>query len=193
MAGDLHDEAFAECTILLGVTGGIAAYKTAHLASRWTQRGARVRVLMTHAATRFVTPLTFQSVTRQPVATDIWRAEEDARYRPEHIDAAEGDVFIVAPATADFLARAAHGFADDIVNLTLIAYQGPVIFAPAMNDKMWANPAVQANVTLLRERNVEILAPGSGHLACGSFGAGRLAELDSIDLAVRSALLNPSS
>ncbi len=184
-----RSEEFAGRTILLGVTGGIAAYKSAALASAWTQRGAVVRVLMTRAASKFVTPLTFQSVTRQPVAADIWRAEEAGGYRPEHIDAGDSaDLFLVAPATADFLARAAHGFADDIVCLTLLAHQGPVAFAPAMNDKMWAHPAVQANVDVHRQRGVHVIEPGEGHLACGSVGPGRLAELSEIDRQVTAIL-----
>lgn len=185
MGSDPLTNAFEERTVLLGVTGGIAAYKVAGLASTWTQRGARVRVLMTPAATRFVTPLTFQSVTRQPVVTDIWQAPEITEHRPEHVDAGlAGDAFVIAPASADFLARAAHGFGDDIVNLSLLAYTGPVVIAPAMNDKMWAHPAVQANVALLQERGAHIVAPGVGHLACGSTGPGRLAEEGAIDAAV---------
>lgn len=184
----MNEAVFADRTILFGITGGIAAYKSAGLASTWTQRKARVRVLMTSAATRFVTPLTFQSVTRQPVHTDIWRAEEETDHRPEHIDAGEGDIFVVAPATADFLARAAHGFASDIVTLSLLAFQGPVVIAPAMNDKMWANAAVQRNVEILGERGVRFVEPGVGHLACGSYGAGRLADVDEIDRVVADAL-----
>ncbi len=179
-------------TLLFGITGGIAAYKAADLASRFTQRGARVRVLMTPAATRFVSPLTFQSVTREQVSTDIWRADEDAEHRPEHIDLGfEGDLFLVAPATADFIARYAAGFADDIVTLTLLAFSGRVIVAPAMNDRMWEHPAVARNLGTLRERGVEVIEPGVGHLACGSHGAGRLAELDEIDARVTRALLAP--
>jgi len=183
------DRDFEGRTVLLGVTGGIAAYKSAALASAWSQRGAVVRVLMTRAATKFVTPLTFKSITRQPVAADVWRAEEAGGYRPEHIDAGDAaDLFIVAPATADFLARAAHGLADDIVCLTLLAHQGPVVFVPAMNDKMWAHPAVQANVATHRERGVHIIEPGDGHLACGSVGPGRLADLGEIDSFVATLL-----
>ena len=176
-------------TLLVGLTGGIACYKMADLASRWTQRGASVRVLMTPAATRFVTPLTFQSLTRQAVVTDIWRAGADADHRPEHIDVGDGgDLFLVAPATADFLARYAGGFAGDIVTLTLLAFAGPVVVAPAMNDRMWAHPAVQKNLDVLRERGVTVIDPGVGHLACGSFGAGRLGSLDTIDTVVRERL-----
>ncbi len=191
MDGDLprSNPLFEEKTIILGVTGGIAAFKSVALASAWTQRGARVRVLMTPAATRFVTPLTFQSVTRQPVATDIWRAEEESAHRPEHIDVTDAaDCFVVAPATADFLAKAAHGFGDNIVTVTLLAYAGAVVLAPAMNDRMWAHPAVQANCRVLRERGVTLVEPGSGHLACGSYGPGRLAELAEIDAAVEASL-----
>ena len=185
----MTDERFKDRTVILGVTGGIAVYKVADLASRWTQRGATVRVLMTQAATRFVTPLTFQSVTRQPVSTDIWQAEEHTAHRPEHIGQGDdADLFVIAPATADFLARYAHGFANDIVTLTLLAYVGPVLVAPAMNDRMWAHPAVQANVQTLTDRGVGIIDPGVGHLACGSWGAGRLADLDDIDRAVTDAL-----
>ncbi|MGE3165194.1 MAG: flavoprotein [Planctomycetota bacterium] len=172
---------FAGRTITLGVTGGVAAYKTVGLASLWTQRGARVRVLMTPAATRFVTPLTFQSVTRQPVLTDIWHAIDTRDQRPDHIEGEEAAVFVVAPATADFLARAAHGFANDIVCLSLLAFVGPVVIAPAMNDRMWANVAVQENVETLARRGVEIVPPGHGHLACGAVGAGRLAPEVDID------------
>ncbi|MFQ5653972.1 MAG: flavoprotein [Planctomycetota bacterium] len=180
---------FQASTILLGVTGGIAAYKAVDLASRWHQRGARVRVLMTPAATRFVTPLTFQAVTREPVASDIWQASEESGQRPEHIDAGEdADLLVVAPATADFLARAACGLADDILALTLLAHDGPVIMAPAMNDRMWAHPAVERNVAILRERGVTFVEPATGRLACGSFGQGRLADLDEIDDAVAAAL-----
>ena len=193
LPADDQPELFSERTLLLGITGGIAAYKVAHLASRWTQRGARVRVLMTEAATRFVTPLTFQSLTRQEVSTDIWRAEEAAQYRPEHIDAAEADAFVVAPASADFMGRMAHGLASDIVSLTLLAYDGPVLLAPAMNDKMWAHAAVQANVDILKGRGVQFLQPGEGHLACGAVGAGRLAPLAQIDRAIAELLQREST
>lgn len=182
-----HGE-FRDRTITLGVTGGIAAYKVVGLASLWTQRGARVRVLMTPAATRFVTPLTFQSVTRQPVLTDIWHAIDASDQRPDHIEGDEAAVFVVAPATADFLARANHGFANDIVCLSLLAYTGPVIVAPAMNDRMWAHPAVQQNVAALAARGVELIPPGHGHLACGSVGAGRLADETEIDRVVARRL-----
>lgn len=188
MSGDSSDP-FSGRTITLGVTGGIAAYKVVGLASSWTQRGATVRVLMTPAATRFVTPLTFQSVTRQPVVTEIWQAPEVTDHRPEHIDASEVSLFVVAPASADFLARAAHGFGDDIVCLSLLAFDGKVVVAPAMNDRMWAHPAVQSNIETLRARGAEIIPPGEGHLACGSVGPGRLAEETAIDQVVTDLLV----
>ena len=177
-----------ENTILLGVTGGVAAYKAADLASRWTQRGAVVRVRMTPSACRFVQPLTFEAVTRQPVTTEIWQPL-GAHDRPEHIGSGDdADVFVIAPASADHLARLAHGFGDDAVCLTVLAWDGPLVICPAMNDRMWKNPAVQANVQLLLERGAHVVEPGVGHLACGSTGPGRLADLDVIDEQVNRIL-----
>ena len=123
-------------TLLLGVTGGVAAYKVADLASRWTQRGAKVRVRMTPSACRFVQPLTFEAVTRQPVTTEIWQplGVDD---RPEHIGSGDdADLFVIAPASADHLARLAQGFGDDAVCLTALAWEGPLVICPAMNDRM---------------------------------------------------------
>ncbi|OUU23233.1 MAG: hypothetical protein CBC13_06450 [Planctomycetia bacterium TMED53] len=168
-------------TLLLGVTGGVAAYKVADLASRWTQRGAKVRVRMTPSACKFVQPLTFEAVTRQPVTTEIWQPLGTGD-RPEHIGSGdEADLFIIAPASADHLARLAQGFGDDAVCLTALAWEGPLVICPAMNDRMWRHAAVQANINTLRERGAEIIDPGVGHLACGSVGPGRLADLDVID------------
>ena len=168
-------------TLLLGVTGGVAAYKVADLASRWTQRGAKVRVRMTPSACKFVQPLTFEAVTRQPVTTEIWQPLGTGD-RPEHIGSGdEADLFIIAPASADHLARLAQGFGDDAVCLTALAWEGPLVICPAMNDRMWCHAAVQANINTLRERGVEIIDPAVGHLACGSVGPGRLADLDVID------------
>jgi phosphopantothenoylcysteine decarboxylase/phosphopantothenate--cysteine ligase len=186
----MDETSFQDRTIILGVTGGIAAYKAVELASRWTQRGAQVRTLLTPAATKFITPLTFASVTRQPALSEIWRTEVESG-RPEHIESGfSGDVFVVAPATADFLGRVAAGLADDIVTLSWIAWDGPSVFAPAMNDRMWASPAVRRNVATLAEWGVDIVEPGSGHLACGSVGPGRLAELDAIDEAVAATFVS---
>lgn len=175
-------------TVILAVTGGIAAYKVVELASRWTQAGARVRTLMTPAATKFVTPLTFASVTRQPALSEIWRTDLESG-KPEHIETGfEADAFVIAPATADFIARAAAGLGGDIVSVSWLAYDGPTILAPAMNDKMWAHPSVARNLATLREWGVTVVDPGSGHLACGSVGPGRLAELDAIETALIAAL-----
>ena len=178
------ENAFAGKTIILGVTGGIAAYKVVELASRWTQAGATVRTLMTPAATKFVTPLTFAAVTRQPALSQIWRTDLESG-KPEHIETGfDADAFVVAPASADFLARAAAGMGDDIVCVSWLAFDGPTIVAPAMNDKMWAHPSVARNLGILREWGVSVVEPGSGHLACGSVGPGRLAEVDTIEAAV---------
>ncbi len=186
----MDGQIYHDRTIILGVTGGIAAYKAVELASRWTQRGARVRTLLTPAATRFVAPLTFASVTRQPALSEIWRTEVESG-KPEHIETGfAGDIFVVAPATADFLGRTAAGLGDDIVTVSWLAWNGPSVFAPAMNDKMWAHPAVRRNVATLSEWGVTIIQPGSGHLACGSVGPGRLADLDEIDERVAGILAN---
>ncbi len=177
-----------EKVLLLGVTGGVAAYKAADLASRWTQRGAKVRVRMTPSACRFIQPLTFEAVTRQLVTTEIWQPLGTGD-RPEHIGSGDdADLFVIAPASADHLARLAQGFGDDAVCLTALAWEGPLVICPAMNDRMWRNAAVQANVQLLRDRGAKVVDPGFGHLACGSTGPGRLADLDDIDACVDQIL-----
>jgi len=173
--------------ILLGVSAGIAIYKAADLASKLTQRGDEVRTLMTPRALRFMTPIAFRAITRQPVYTDVF--EEDPTSRPEHISLSEWcDLFFIAPATADLMARLAAGLGDDIVTVTALARQGPVVLAPAMNDRMWAHPSVTRNVQTLREFGYEVLEPESGHLACGSVGAGRLPEVPPLIAAIDSAL-----
>ena len=183
-----NDLSWNDKILLLGVTGGVAAYKAADLASRWTQRGAKVRVRMTPSACRFVQPLTFEAVTRQPVTTEIWQPLGTGE-RPEHIGSGDdADLFIIAPASADHLARLAQGFGDDAVCLTALAWEGPLVICPAMNDRMWCHPAVQANVQLLRDRGATVIDPGVGHLACGSTGPGRLADLDDIDVCVSGIL-----
>jgi len=179
---------FSDKTVLLGVSGGISAYKVVELASRWTQEGARVRTLLTPAATKFVTPLTFASVTRQPALSEVWRTDLDSG-KPEHIETGfEADVFVIAPATADLIARLAAGLANDILTVSWLAYDGPTVLAPAMNDKMWAHPSVARNLETLREWGVTIVEPESGHLACGSVGPGRLAHLDAIEEVVSRVL-----
>ncbi|WP_166831448.1 bifunctional phosphopantothenoylcysteine decarboxylase/phosphopantothenate--cysteine ligase CoaBC [Thalassoroseus pseudoceratinae] len=161
--------------ILLGVTGGIAAYKTADLCSKLVQAGAGVSVVMTEAATRFVGPTTFEALTNRPVLTTLWNPETN--FRGEHIGLAEAaELFVVAPATADFLGKVANGLADDLLSTLAMTTTCPFLFAPAMNTAMWEKPAVQRNVSTLKSDGVHIVEPGSGWLSCGRVGAGRMAE-----------------
>ena len=166
--------------ILLGVSAGIAMFKSADLASKLTQEGHLVRTLMTPHALKFMTPLAFRAVTRESVYTDLF--EEGSRGRIEHIELSEwADLLLIAPATADLLGRLAAGLGDDILTATALAYPGPVLAFPAMNDQMWANPIVQENIQRLRDlRGYELIDPASGHLACGSIGPGRLPDPDRI-------------
>ena len=174
--------------VLLGVSAGIAIYKAVDLASTLTQRGDRVYTLMTPNARKFVTPLTFQAVTQNSVVTDIF--EDDPQFRPEHISLSEwGEAMVIAPATADLIGRMAAGLGDDIVTSTLLAYQGPVILAPAMNDRMWAHPLVRSNLEKLRGIGHHVIEPEEGHLACGSVGIGRLADTGRIIEALDAILL----
>ena len=161
--------------ILLGVSAGIAIYKAADLASKLTQRGDEVRCLMTPRSQKFVTAVTFRAVTQQPVYTDIFDA--DLSSRPEHISLPEwADLFMMAPASADLIAGLAGGFGDNIVTVTALACDKPMLVAPAMNDRMWANTIVQHNIERLQQFGFHILKPEAGHLACGSVGPGRLPE-----------------
>ncbi len=161
--------------VLLGVTGGIAAYKSADIVRRLRERGAEVQVVMTAGARQFVTPLTFQALSGRPVRTDLW--DEAAEAAMGHIELARwADHVLVAPATADFIGRLAHGLADDLLCTLCLATDAPVNIAPAMNRLMWANPATQANVDLLQSRGVRILGPGVGEQACGETGPGRMLE-----------------
>lgn len=173
--------------ILLGISAGIAAYKSAELASALSQRGDVVITLMTPNATKFIAPLTFRALTRQKVYTDTFEDTPDAN--TEHISLADwGDIFVVAPATADVIARMAAGMGNDVVTSTLLAFDGPVVVAPSMNDRMWAHPMVSGNVLRLRDIGHRIVEPQSGHLACGSVGPGRLAPVDSIIEAIDLSL-----
>src|SRR5256886_4221205 len=157
--------------IALLISGGIAAYKVVDLASALTQAGARVRVAMPSSAMRFAGPPTFQGVTGNPVATGMWAA--DGSPEPHVFLGDWAQVILVAPATANVIGRLASGRSDDIVTATLLAARGPVVVAPAMNDAMWAKPAVQENVTTLRHRGFTIVEPETGHLASGHQGAAR--------------------
>lgn len=161
--------------ILLGVTGGIAAYKSPDLVRRLIERGADVQVVMSRGAQQFVTALTFQAVSGKPVRTDLW--DEAAEAAMGHIELARwADEIVVAPATAEFIAKLAHGFADDLLTTLCLASAASITVAPAMNRQMWANPATQANVRLLKERGIRILGPASGEQACGEVGVGRMLE-----------------
>ena len=178
-APELNLDALKGREILVGVTGGIAAYKTAALVSHLVQAGAAVSVVMTEHATRFVGPLTFQTLTGRPVHTDLFASPEV--YRAQHIALAErAELAAVAPATANCLAKLAHGLADDLLSTVLLAVTAPLVMAPAMNDRMWDHPAVRANVETLRARGVRFVGPAEGRLACGATGRGRMAEPEEI-------------
>ena len=168
--------------IVLGVTGSIAAYKACELVRLFVKRGDDVRVVMTAAAQKFITPLTFQTLSRNPVGTDQFAPL--AEWRPEHIALADADAVVVAPATANAIAKIAHGIADDLLTATLLATRAPVFVAPAMNDGMWANPATQANLATLKVRGMVLIEPESGELACGTAGKGRFASPEAICKAV---------
>src|SRR5512138_3207238 len=176
--------------ILLGVTEGIAAYKSPDLVRRLRERGAEVQVVMTKSAAEFITATTFQAVSGRPVRTDLWDPAAEAAMG--HIELARwADIVIVAPATADFLARLAAGRADDLLSTLCLATEAPIAVAPAMNRIMWANPATQANVASLESRNVKVLGPAAGEQACGEIGEGRMLEpLEIIDRA--ASLLAPT-
>lgn len=165
--------------VLLMVTGGIAAYKASYLTRLLVQAGFSVRVAMTEAACRFVTPLTFEALSGHPVATDLWG--EGGTEAMDHITwATWADLVVVAPATANTLAKAATGLANDMVSTLLVAYEGRLILAPAMNDAMWRHPATQANLVTLRERGAIVCGPDEGELACGTEGEGRMSEPERI-------------
>jgi len=173
--------------ILLGVTGSIAAYKAAALLRELTRRGAEVTCAMTESASRFVAPLTFETLSRRPVLTDLYAQDYEGQIA--HIAAAGGaDLFVVAPATAHTLAKFAHGLADDFVTNLFLAATCPVLLAPAMDAEMWRHPATQTNVATLRQRGVQFVGPASGELASGLTGPGRLAEPAEIVGAVEALL-----
>jgi phosphopantothenoylcysteine decarboxylase / phosphopantothenate---cysteine ligase len=171
--------------LILGVGGGIAAYKSAELARLLMQEGHQIQTVMTRAAEEFVRPLTFAALTNRKVLTDLFAIENAI----EHISVGqENEMLAIAPATADLIAKMAHGLADDFLTTLYLAFTGPVIIAPAMNVNMWQHPATQANLETLRRRGHCIVEPDSGYLACGMTGPGRLAEPDAIAAAIRNAL-----
>jgi len=175
--------------VLLGVTGGIAAYKSPDLVRRLIERGADVQVVMTSAAQRFVSPMTFQAVSGRPTRSDLW--DNTAEAAMGHIELARwAQIVLIAPASADFLARLAGGRADDLLCTLCVATEAPIMLAPAMNRVMWANKATQANVETLIARGVRILGPASGNQACGEVGAGRMWEAVQLSEAVLAPPVN---
>ena len=165
----------AQRRILLGVSGGIAAYKSCELVRRLREQGAEVRVVMTEGATHFVSPTTFQALSGQSVRVSLWDAQAEAAMG--HIELARwAERILIAPASADLLARLAHGRGDDLLTTLCLASAAPLYLAPAMNQQMWAHPAVQANVELLRQRGAHVLGPAAGEQACGDVGSGRMLE-----------------
>lgn len=166
-------------TVVVGVTGSIAAYKAAELVSQLRKLGAVVHPVLTGAAQRFIAPLTLQTLARQPAVTDLW-AEENG-WQPGHIELGDrADLLLVAPATADVIAQFAHGLAPDFLSCLYLVARCPVLLAPAMNGKMWSHPATVANVATLRARGVEFIGPDEGMLACGYEGVGRLWPVEGI-------------
>ncbi len=173
--------------IIVGVCGGIAAYKVAGVVSTLTQQGLGVNVVMTEFAQQFVTPLTFQTLSARRVITGYTTEPKD--YSPTHISLASGcELMLIAPATANVIGKIAAGIADDILTTTFLSVACPVIVAPAMNDNMYKNPAVQQNISLIKKRGIEIIKPEEGRLACGSEGVGRLADPTRIIEVVNRAL-----
>jgi len=176
--------------IIVGVTGGIAAYKTAVLVSRLAQAGATVTVAMTEAARQFVGPTTFAALSGRPVATRVFH--ETGQPLGAHIAIAErGDLFCVAPATANFLAKAAHGIADDLISTLFLSFAGPVLVAPAMNTNMWEKPAVQRNLAQLGGDGVILVGPEDGWLSCRKRGMGRMADPEAIYAEIQRLLGQP--
>jgi len=173
--------------ILLGVTGGIAAYKSPDLVRRLKEHGAAVQVVMTRGAREFVTEQTFQAVSGLPVRSELW--DHAAEAAMGHIELARwADEILIAPATADFIAKLAHGLADDLLSTLCLATRAPVAIAPAMNQAMWSHPATQANVALLKQRGVRVLGPAAGEQACGDVGPGRMLEPSQL-----ATLMQPST
>ena len=170
----------AKRTVILGVTGSIAAYKSAEIASLLRKAGHEVFVVMTRSAAEFITPLTLATLSRNPVLRDL-SEEQEGGWKPGHIELADrADLLLVAPASADSIARLANGFADDALGAVAIATRAPLLIAPAMNGKMWEHPATRANTEMLKSRGAAFVGPAEGMLACGYEGTGRLADVAEI-------------
>ena len=166
-------------TVVVGITGGIAAYKIAELVSRLYKNGFNVQVVMTKHATRFITPLTLRTLSNNPVLVDMF--DESGTHRVQHIGVAEeADILVIAPATANIIAKMACGIADDLLSTIVLATRAPVLLAPSMNTNMYDHPATQDNIRKLKDRGVTILEPAEGELACGVTGRGRLPEIETI-------------
>lgn len=181
----------AQRRILLGVSGGIAAYKSCELVRRLRDLDAEVRVVMTEGATHFVSPTTFQALSGQSVRVSLWDAQAEAAMG--HIELARwAERILIAPASADLLARLAHGLADDLLTTLCLASAAPLYLAPAMNQQMWAHPAVQANIDTLRQRGVQLLGPAVGDQACGDIGSGRMLEPHELRDALQASFGNQS-
>ena len=177
----------ADKTIVLGITGSIAAYKAADIASKLTQAGAKVEAVMTESATRFITPLTLRSITGRPVVTSMW--ELNSEFSIEHVALAEiADVVAIAPATANIIAKIAAGIADDMLSCTVLATKAPVIVAPAMESNMFQNPVTQDNLARLKARDFTIVEPGYGRLASGKVGLGRMADVERVIGTIKQVL-----
>ena len=167
--------------IIVGVTGGIAAYKAAELVSLLGKQGHDVRCIMTEAAQQFITPLTLQTLSGNPVYTDMFQLQQNPEWKVEHIGLAHwADCVLIVPATADFIGKAANGLADDLLSTCVMATEAPVYFAPAMNDNMYQNPLVQRNIQLLRDAGYGFIDPIEGNLACGTSGKGKMAAVEKI-------------
>ena len=174
-------------TVILGVTGSIAAYKSCELTRLLIKDGHDVQVLMTAAAKQFVAPLTFRTLSRNPVPEDMF-ADPD-QWVPGHVALADrADIFVIAPCTANVMAKLAHGLADDLLSATALATRAPILLAPAMNTGMWEHPATQANFKTLLDRGIHFVDAGTGDLACGVTGKGRMAEAAEIAAAIRQLL-----
>ena len=177
--------------IVIGVTGSIAAYKAADLVSRLTKSGHEVHVVMTDDAKEFITPLTLQTLSRQPVTTNLY--DEKQNWHPGHIELADNaDLLVVAPATANTIAKFAQGIADDTLGAIHLATLAPVLIAPAMNGKMWEHPATKANIEILKGRGVHFIGPEEGLLACGYEGIGRLWPVEGIEEQIEAILAQAS-
>ena len=177
-------------TIILGVTGSIAAYKAADLASKLKKLGHEVFCVMTKDATHFITPLTLKTLSQHPVTLDLFE-EGEGEWRPGHLALADtAHLMVIAPATANIIAKLAHGMADDALSTIALAVQpeAKILIAPAMNGKMWEHPATQANAKLLQSRGVEFIGPEQGMLACGYEGIGRLWDVDKIVARIQELL-----